>query len=76
MSVQTRLLYSSASGDRWYLARSAGSSHVFVRHEPNRQSGGRQTDIEIGQFLMSGGNGPEHQELLRLIATLIDAGVS
>ncbi len=29
------------------------------------------TDIEIGAFLIAAGSGPEKQELLRLIATLV-----
>jgi hypothetical protein len=29
-------------------------------------------DIEIGAFLKSGGQGPEHRELLRLIGTLAE----
>ena len=29
------------------------------------------TDVEIGAFLGTGGLGPEHQELLRLIGTLV-----
>jgi hypothetical protein len=45
---------------------------VFVRHEPNAASGGRPTELEIREFLVRGGRGPEHQELLRLIGTLVD----
>jgi hypothetical protein len=44
---------------------------VFVRHEPNLPSGGQVADIEIGAFLFAAGNGPEKQELLRLIGTLV-----
>jgi hypothetical protein len=44
---------------------------VFVRHEGNVASGGHVQHIELGPFLSSGG-GPEQQELLRLIATLLD----
>jgi hypothetical protein len=68
--VQTRSLYSSPNGDRWHLARD--SDRVFVRHEPNPSSGGRVTDIEVGDFLSRGGLGPEKQELLRLIGCLIE----
>ena len=42
-----------------------------VRHEPNLPSGGQVADIEIGAFLIAAGNGPEKQELLRLIGTLV-----
>jgi hypothetical protein len=44
---------------------------VFVRHEPNLPSGGQVADIELGAFLIAAGNGPEKQELLRLIGTLV-----
>ena len=37
---------------------------------PRRQSG-QVADIEIGAFLIAAGSGPEKQELLRLIATLV-----
>jgi hypothetical protein len=49
------------------------TGQVFVRHEPNLPSGGQPADIEVGAFLVAVGNGPEKQELLRLIGTL--AGV-
>ncbi len=70
--VQTKELYSSANGDRWFLARDPGSGHVFIRHEPNAASGGRRTDIEVGAFLSRNAYGPEHRELLRLIGTLVE----
>ena len=44
---------------------------VLIRHEPNLPSGGQPGDIEIGAFLIAAGNGPEKQELLRLIGTLV-----
>ena len=44
---------------------------VFIRHEPNRTSGGKISNIEIGTFLSQPGQGPEKQELLRLIGTLV-----
>lgn len=72
VALQMRELYRSANGDRWHLARDPASGHVFIRHEPNLPSGGRASDIEIGAFLAAGGQGPEHQELLRLIGTLVE----
>ena len=48
--------------------------------EPDQLAKGRRTlsqlakgtsNIEIGAFLIAAGNGPEKQELLRLIATLV-----
>ena len=57
--------------DRWLLARDPDTGRVFVRHEPNLPSGGQVADIEIGAFLIAAGSGPEKQELLRLIGTLV-----
>ena len=53
------------------LALDTETGRVLVRHEPNLPSGGHAADIEIGAFLIAAGNGPEKQELLRLIATLV-----
>jgi hypothetical protein len=53
------------------LAHDANTGEVFVRHEPNRPSGGEVADIDIGAFLIAPGSGPEKQELLRLIGTLV-----
>ena len=71
MPIQTRALYSSPNGDRWLLSRETDTARVFIRHEANLASGGRVSDIDIGSFL-SGPLNPEHQALLRLIATLVD----
>jgi hypothetical protein len=67
---KARKLYSSPNGDRWYLIRDV-SGEVFIRHEANIASGGHVAHIEIGTFLSSG-QGPEHQELLRLIGMLVE----
>jgi hypothetical protein len=53
------------------LALDSDTGRVFVRHEPNLPSGGQVADIEIGAFLIADGTGPEKQELLRLIGTLV-----
>jgi hypothetical protein len=71
VAVRTREIYRSANGDRWLLACDSDTARVFVRHEPNLPSGGQVADIEIGAFLIAAGNGPEKQELLRLIGTLV-----
>ena len=68
--TKARKLYSSPTGDRWFLIRNA-LGEVFVRHEANSASGGNVDHIEIAAFLSSG-RGPEHQELLRLIGSLLD----
>ena len=67
---KVRKIYTSSNGDRWYLIRDA-SGHVFVRHEANVESGGHVAHMEVAVFLGSG-QGPEHQELLRLIGTLVE----
>jgi hypothetical protein len=71
VAVRTREIYHSANGDRRLLARDPDTGRVFVRHEPNLPSGGQVADIGIGAFLIAAGSGPEKQELLRLIGTLI-----
>ena len=76
MSLEAKELYRSPNGDRWSLIRDAASGRVFVRHEPNASSGGRASDIGVGDFLVRGGRGPEHQELLSLIGTLVEGGPS
>lgn len=70
-SAAARELYCSSNGDRWYLVRDA--DRVSVVHVPNVSSGGRTEKLEIREFLARGGDGPEHQELLRLIGTLVEA---
>jgi hypothetical protein len=54
------------------LIRDSESGRVFVRPEANLASGGQVADIEIGAFITGVGQGPEKQELLRLIGTLVD----
>src|SRR5262249_35769125 len=71
MALRTREIYRSPNGDRWLLALDTETGRVFVRHEPNLPSDGQAADIEIGAFLIAAGNGPEKQELLQLIATLV-----
>jgi hypothetical protein len=70
-SAAARELYRSSSGDCWYLVRD--SDRVSVVHEPNASSGGHIERFELREFLAMGGGGPEHQELLRLIGTLVEA---
>jgi len=73
MTLQRRELYRSApNGDRWSLVREPASGRVFIEHEPNASSGGQTAHIEIGDFLVRGGRGAEHQALLRLIGTLVE----
>lgn len=71
MPLRSRELYSSPNGDRWTLTRDTGSGRLFVRHEANLASGGNVSDTDLGSFLTQGGVGPEKQELLRLIGSLV-----
>jgi hypothetical protein len=70
--LRKRVLYSSANGDMWFLARESETENVFVRHEANPSSGARVTDIDIGAFLSTGQRHPQHEALLRLIGTLVE----
>ena len=72
MPIHEKALYTSENGDRWSLARDADTGQVVVRHQPNLPSGGQASDIGVGEFLTQGGMGPEKQELLRLIGSLIE----
>jgi hypothetical protein len=72
LSTETRELYASPNGDRWYLAQQGTSQQVYIQHIANAASGGHMTRIEVGEFLVRGGNAPEQQALLRLIGTLTE----
>ena len=72
MSGDRRELYRSSNGDCWFLARDPKSDHGIVIHEPDQSSGGKPSFITIGDFLLPGSDGPEHQALLRLIGTLAE----
>ena len=63
-------LYDSPNGDRWYLIGEPLGG-LFVRHEANIASGGQVEHVRLGDFL-NRGQGPEQQELLRLIGTLLE----
>ena len=67
---KVRKLYDSPNGDRWYLIRDP-SGTVFIRHEANVASGGNVEHVDVAAFL-SRGTGPEQQELLRLVGTLVE----
>jgi hypothetical protein len=67
---KARKLYESSSGDHWYLIADP-SGAVFIHHEANAASGGHVEHEDIVTFL-NRGNDPEHQELLRLIGTLVE----
>jgi hypothetical protein len=71
VTADRREIYASSNGDRWFLARDSSSGRMLVVHEPNLASGGKPSQMEIGAFLARG-RGPEQQELLRLIETLVE----
>jgi hypothetical protein len=60
------IFYRSSNGDQWYLVHEVGSQQMFVRHQPNRSSGGQSSLTEVSDFL-SEGHGPQHEALLRLL---------
>ena len=70
-SEPNRLIYASPNGDHWYLLVDPTTGHSFVQHTGNIASGGHVTDFSLATFLASNRNGPEHQELWRLIGTLV-----
>jgi hypothetical protein len=70
--TERRELYRSPNGDCWFLGREPTNGQALVIHQPNAPSGGHLTHIELGAFLSGGPKGPEHQALLRLIATLVE----
>ena len=67
-----REIYTSSNGDVWHLLRDPETGHAFVRHSANAAAGGNVVDISLPLFLSLGRDGPEHQELWRLIGTLVD----
>ena len=67
-----RELYASPNCDVWHLLRDPETGHAFIRHTANAASGGNVVDISLPVFLSLGRDGPEHQELWRLIGTLIE----
>jgi hypothetical protein len=59
-------VYRSSNGDCWYLVREPGSERMFVRHQPNRASGGSSSLMSIEDFFAEG-HGPQQEALRRLI---------
>ena len=67
MTFEPSLFYSSSNGDRWLLVPDPASGRSLVRHEPNRASGGSVADIEIDEFFLRDGQGPQHIALRGLL---------
>jgi hypothetical protein len=64
-----REFFRSSNGDVWLLSSEAG--RLFVLHQANLPAGGSTERIELSDFLRPSNRGPEHQELLRLIGSLL-----
>ena len=62
-------IYRSSNGDRWRLISNAETSRRFVRHEPNRASGGQVTETPVEDFFAVDGPGPEYEALRRIIGS-------
>jgi hypothetical protein len=62
-------LYNSPNGDRWILSQDATGKLVVV-HQPNKSSGGRPSEVAAEVFLAQAAQGPEHQALVRELASL------
>jgi hypothetical protein len=73
MPATEKELYRSSNGDQWYLVQEPGSKRAFVRHQPNRASGGQSSLMEVSDFL-SEGHGPQHEALLRLLGNVEASG--
>ena len=72
MTTDRRKVYTSSSGDSWYLCRGRDGSLV-VSHEPNTPSGRKSSQMDLSTFLAKGNEGPEHQALRQLIGELVEA---
>jgi hypothetical protein len=60
-------------GKTYYFSMEFRERTVGVHHaEPTAASGGKNSEIELGSLFNRSGLGPEHQELVRLITSLID----
>ena len=72
MNLQARTLYTSSNGDSWSLCRNR-DGHVVVLHEPNPESGGKPSEIDLSTFLADRNQHPEHEALRQLIGELIES---
>ena len=65
-AMTEKVFYRSSNGDQWYLVQEPGAERMYVRHQPNRASGGQSLLVDVVDFL-SEGHGPQHEALLRLL---------
>ena len=66
-AADAQLIHASSNGDSWCLTRDPISGAAAVMHQPNRQSGGQVSWIEVDKFLRHDPQGPEHQALRQLM---------
>ena len=66
LPITEREFYRSSNGDRWCLFQEKGSTRGYVRHQPNRASGGQSSLMDIRDFLAEG-HGPQHEALRSLL---------
>jgi hypothetical protein len=69
MTIDETTIYSSSNGDRWVLVRDSNSGRSFVRHEPNRSSGGKFVEIDVDDFLLRDGQSPQGVALRDLLTS-------
>jgi hypothetical protein len=69
LMANPREFFRSSNGDVWLLSSEAG--HLFVLHQANLPAGGSIERIELSDFLKPSNGGPEHQELVRLIGSVL-----
>ena len=68
--ANSREFFRSSNGDVWLLSNEGG--RPFILHQANLPAGGSIEKIELSDFLKPSNRGPEHQELARLIDTLLN----
>jgi hypothetical protein len=68
--ANSREFFRSSNGDVWLLGSEGG--RPFILHQANLPAGGSIEKIELSDFLKPSNRGPEHQELARLIDTLLN----
>jgi hypothetical protein len=72
MQINTREIYASSNGDKWFLRHEIDAERIYIKHVANPASGGYQTDYELHAFLDGPKGAPERRALLRLIGTLAE----
>lgn len=70
MSNPSREFYTSSNGDRWLVVKVGERGEIFVRHEPNRASGGQPCEVDIETFMARGPDSPEGNALIGLLDQL------